>query len=72
MSALEAFERSPAATHWYAVTPQQHQVQVVRRYQNAAGRSCQVLKQTVVISGMTVNAVGTVCQQSDGRWALVY
>jgi hypothetical protein len=72
MSALEAFLRSPAATHWYAVTPTpQQQVQVVRRYQNEAGRSCQVIKQIVVISGMTVNAIGTVCQQTDGRWALM-
>jgi surface antigen len=69
MSALEAFLRSPAATHWYAVQPQQ-QVQVIRRYRNAAGRSCQVIRQSVFISGMTVKAIGTVCQQPDGRWAL--
>jgi hypothetical protein len=67
MSALEAFLRSPAAV---TPTPQQ-QVQVVRRYENAAGRSCQVIKQIVVISGMTVNAIGTMCQQTDGRWALM-
>jgi hypothetical protein len=72
MSALDAFLRSPAATHWYAVMPPpQQQVQVVRRYQNAAGRNCRQIKQIVVISGMTVNAIGTVCQQTDGRWALM-
>ncbi len=72
MSALEAFLRSPAATHWYAVTPQRQQVQVVRTYQNAFGRSCQVIRQNVVISGITVNAIGTVCQLPDGRWALAH
>jgi surface antigen len=51
--------------------PPQQQVQVVRRYQNAAGRSCQVVRQIVSISGMTVKAIGTVCQQPDGRWAFV-
>jgi peptidoglycan hydrolase-like protein with peptidoglycan-binding domain len=51
-------------------TPQQ-QVQIVRRYQNAAGRSCRVIRQSVFISGMTVKALGTVCQQPDGRRALM-
>jgi surface antigen len=71
MSALDAFLRSPAATHWYALKPGQQQVQVIRVYRNTFGQSCKVIKQSVFISGTKVDASGTMCQQPDGRWALM-
>jgi surface antigen len=71
MSAQEAFLRSPAATHWYVLKPGQQQVQVIRVYRNAFGESCQVIKQSVFIAGTRVDAIGTMCQQPDGRWALM-
>ncbi|HZB91705.1 MAG TPA: hypothetical protein VE397_09705, partial [Stellaceae bacterium] len=72
ISALEAFLRSPAATHpLLAVAPDQQQVRVIAEFRNATGQSCQVVEQRVFIGGARVRATGTVCQQPDGRWALM-
>ncbi|HWI29352.1 MAG TPA: hypothetical protein VN668_20430 [Stellaceae bacterium] len=56
----------------YATAPSQQQVKVVSAYRNALGQNCQVVEQNVYIAGQRVHASGTMCRQSDGRWALVH
>ena len=72
MSAIEAFLRSPAATHPVATGPELKQrVRIVSAYKNALGQSCNIVEQRVSISGQSVLALGTVCRRKDGQWALV-
>ena len=66
---LEAFLRSPRALQ-LAKPPNQQDLRIVRRFQNARGQRCRVVAQTVVIGGEHVRATGTVCRQADGHWAL--
>ena len=71
MSVLEAFLRSPAATHpAVAVAQGDQQVRVVSDFINAAGQHCNVVEQSVLVVRERVRASGTLCQQLDGRWVL--
>ena len=44
---------------------------MISGYRNAHGELCRTVRQTVFIGGQPAVATGTMCQQSDGRWALV-
>jgi surface antigen len=66
---LEAFARSPAATRTATATSSE-QLRILSGFRNAEGQPCQVVEQTVLISGQRVRATGTMCQQPDGRWVL--
>jgi len=65
----EAFLRSPRAVHT-AKPADREELRIVRGFRNAQGHRCRVVAQTVVIGGQHVRATGTLCQQSDGHWAL--
>jgi len=66
--AIEAFLRSPAATH--ASAAQGQEVEVISGFRNAHGQSCRVVQQTVIIAGQNVHATGTMCQEANGSWTL--
>lgn len=53
-----------------AKPPDQQNLRIVRRFQNARGQRCRVVAQTVVIGGEDVHATGTVCREANGNWAL--
>jgi surface antigen len=53
-----------------AVDPDEQTIRILRDFQNERGQPCRVVEQTVVISGQTVRATGTVCRGADGQWAL--
>ncbi|HEV2548316.1 MAG TPA: hypothetical protein VGU20_13335 [Stellaceae bacterium] len=67
---LEAFLRSPRATHTAVAQDVPQQVRIIRGFSNDQGQPCRVVEQTVVINGQRVRATGTVCQQQDGHWAI--
>ena len=67
---LEAFLRSPLATHTIVAQDEPQQVRIIRGFSNKLGQPCRVVEQVVVINGQHVRATGTVCQQSDGHWAV--
>jgi surface antigen len=67
---LEAFLRSPQATHATVALDEPQQVRIIRGFSNEQGQPCRVVEQTVVINGQRVRATGTVCQQPDGHWTI--
>jgi surface antigen len=46
-------------------------VRVRSAFHDRHGNPCRVIEQTVTIAGQIVRATATVCQQSNGSWALV-
>ena len=62
--------RSPLAVHTVVAQDQPAQVRILRGFNNNLGQSCRVVEQTVIINSQRVRATGTVCQQSDGNWAI--
>jgi surface antigen len=68
--AIDAFLNSPVAMHPAAGASRNQKVHVIATFTLADGRSCQVVEQSVFITGQRVRATGTVCQQDDGGWAL--
>jgi len=60
---------SRAATHKVAPRNQESQ-RVVRRFRDTSGQPCRIVNETVLIDGEKTRATGTVCQESDGRWAI--
>ena len=66
---IEAFLRSPQAMHAASV-PDAQSMKIMRAFRNARGQTCRVVEQTVIISGQQTRATGTVCQQTDGHWAI--
>jgi surface antigen len=68
MSALDAFLRSPDATHAESGTV--GKAVVLSAFTNDLGQACRVIEQRVFIAGQRVHATGTVCRQPDGRWLL--
>jgi surface antigen len=51
---------------------QNEEVRVVSSFRNAAGQPCQIIEQTVRLSGgERVRATGMMCRQRDGRWTLM-
>jgi surface antigen len=67
---LEAFLRSPRATHITVAQDEPQQVRIIRGFSNDQGQPCRVVEQIVIINGQRVRAMGTVCQQQDGRWTI--
>ena len=67
---MEAFLRSPRATHATVAQDEPQQVRIIRGFSNDQGQPCRVVEQTVVINGQRVRATGTVCQQPDGHWTI--
>ena len=62
--ALEVLEQAPEPA-------QGHSVRIVASFTNARGEICQVVEQSVVITGERALATGTLCQQADGSWTLI-
>jgi hypothetical protein len=74
ISVLEAFLRSPAATRPAPnLAASNQQVRVVSIFVNAVGQRCNIVEQTIIIDRERepVRASGTLCQQSNGNWALI-
>jgi surface antigen len=65
-----AFLASPAATRVAAGRSTDSMLAVVSLYNDAAGRPCRVVEQTVMINATPVRARGNMCREDDGRWAL--
>jgi len=65
-----AFLASPAATRVAAGRSTDSMVAVVSLYNDASGRPCRVVEQTVMINGSPVRARGNMCREGDGKWAL--
>jgi surface antigen len=70
MYAIDAFSRSTAALHSSDVTAQIEEVRASPSFQNQNGQRCHDVEQAVTIHGQHVRAYATVCQQSNGTWAL--
>ena len=66
-----AFLASPAAIRVAEGHSTRSLVDVVSLYNDAAGRPCRVVEQTVMISGQTARARGDICQMPGGQWALI-
>jgi surface antigen len=67
---IDAFLRSPRATHTNLAQGEPQQVRIIRGFSNNLGQPCRVVEQIVIINGQRVRATGTVCQQADGHWAV--
>jgi hypothetical protein len=60
---------SRAAMHKVAAR-NQDSPKIVRRFRDASGQPCRIVNETVLIDGEKTQATGTVCEQSDGHWAI--
>ncbi|MBV9522365.1 MAG: hypothetical protein JO010_06215, partial [Alphaproteobacteria bacterium] len=69
--ARAAFLESPAATHIAEGSVAKGSVTLVSAFKDPLGRPCRVYRQTVRIGTSRVHALGKVCRQADGAWALI-
>jgi hypothetical protein len=68
--ARAAFLQSPAAMHLATGVGQNERTRVISAFRNTHGQPCHLVEQTVYIDGERARATGTVCRQSNGKWAL--
>jgi surface antigen len=71
MAPVEAFLRSPAATHVAEGVSSNQRARVVSSFNNAYGQPCRVVEQNVTIGGQQLRATGTMCRDRAGNWVLV-
>jgi hypothetical protein len=49
----------------------QQQIEIVRRFEDVAGRPCRLIRQSVDIDGTETWASATICRQPDGSWSMM-
>jgi hypothetical protein len=71
MAATRAFLASPAATRTAESESVPPMIRVISGHSGPRGLPCRVIEQAVQLNGQMVRAIGTVCEQSNGLWALM-
>jgi surface antigen len=69
--AVEAFLQSPVATHLAPGVSEGLRISVTKGFKMRRNGMCRVIEQSIRVNGFRVRATGTMCQHSDGSWALV-